>query len=97
MTVTLYLRAETKLLDPPAALTPTTVKTLISKGFKIYVEKSTQSIFDIEEYRKTGAAIVPFHSWVSDPCDRIIIGLKQMPEEDKFPLVPQHIQFAHCY
>lgn len=97
MTVTLHLRGETKPLEARAALTPTTVKTLISKGFNIYVEESPQSIFDIDEYRKAGATIVPFGSWISAPRDRIIIGLKEMPEEDKFPLVHEHIQFAHCY
>lgn len=97
MSVTLHLRAETKPLEHRAALTPTTVKQLLSKGFKIYVEESPQSIFKTEEYRKAGAIIVPFGSWITAPRDRIIIGLKEMPEEDKFPLVHEHIQFAHCY
>ncbi|CCK73492.1 saccharopine dehydrogenase (NAD+, L-lysine-forming) NDAI_0G05090 [Naumovozyma dairenensis CBS 421] len=97
MTVILHLRAETKPLEARAALTPTTVKHLISKGFKIYVEDSPQSIFHIDEYKKAGAIIVPAGSWISAPRDRIIIGLKEMPEEDKFPLVHEHIQFAHCY
>ncbi|CAG59191.1 uncharacterized protein GVI51_F06479 [Nakaseomyces glabratus] len=97
MSVTLHLRGETKPLEHRAALTPTTVKHLIGKGFKIYVEESPQSIFKIDEYRRAGAIIVPFGSWISAPRDRIIIGLKEMPEEDKFPLVHEHIQFAHCY
>lgn len=97
MTVILHLRAETKPLEARAALTPATVKHLISKDFKIYVEESPQSIFNIAEYKKAGAIIVPFNSWVSAPRDRIIIGLKEMPTEDTFPLVHEHIQFAHCY
>lgn len=97
MSVTLHLRAETKPLEARAALTPTTVKTLISKGFKIYVEDSPQSTFNINEYKQAGATICPAGSWISAPRDRIIIGLKEMPEEDKFPLVHEHIQFAHCY
>ncbi|CCE65967.1 hypothetical protein TPHA_0N01860 [Tetrapisispora phaffii CBS 4417] len=97
MSVTLHLRAETKPLEARAALTPTTVKHLIKKGFKIYVEDSPQSTFGIDEYKKSGAHIVPAGSWIEAPRDRIIIGLKEMPEEDRFPLVHQHIQFAHCY
>ncbi|KAG0672654.1 Saccharopine dehydrogenase [Maudiozyma exigua] len=97
MSVTLHLRAETKPMEARAALTPTTVQHLISKGFKIYVEESPQSAFDINEYKKAGAIIVPKGDWISAPRDRIIIGLKEMPEEDKFPLVHEHIQFAHCY
>ncbi|CAI4412092.1 CRB_1a_G0029490.mRNA.1.CDS.1 [Saccharomyces cerevisiae] len=95
--VTLHLRAETKPLEARAALTPTTVKKLIAKGFKIYVEDSPQSTFNINEYRQAGAIIVPAGSWKTAPRDRIIIGLKEMPETDTFPLVHEHIQFAHCY
>lgn len=95
--VTLHLRAETKPMEARAALTPTTVKKLLSKGFKIYVEESEQSTFDINEYKEAGAEIVPTGSWVNAPKDRIIIGLKEMPETDAFPLVHEHIQFAHCY
>lgn len=97
MAVTLHLRAETKPLEARTALTPTTTKKLLDKGFKVYVEESEQSAFDIEEYRKVGATIVPFGSWKTAPKDRIIIGLKEMPESETFPLVHEHIQFAHCY
>ncbi|KAH3900103.1 Saccharopine dehydrogenase [NAD(+), L-lysine-forming] [Saccharomycodes ludwigii] len=95
--VTLHLRAETKPLEARAALTPSTVKSLISAGFKIYVEQSPQSTFNIDEYKKAGAIIVPAGSWKTAPKDRIIIGLKEMPETDTFPLHHEHIQFAHCY
>lgn len=84
-------------MEARAALTPKTVKALVSKGFKIYVEESSQSAFASEEYKKVGAEIVPEGSWVDAPRDRIIIGLKEMPENDTFPLVHEHIQFAHCY
>ncbi|CCF55454.1 hypothetical protein KAFR_0A00160 [Kazachstania africana CBS 2517] len=97
MSISLHLRAETKPLEARAALTPTSVRHLVAKGFKIYVEDSRQSIFTADEYRNAGAIIVPAGSWISAPRDRIIIGLKEMPEEEKFPLVQEHIQFAHCY
>lgn len=97
MTVSLHLRAETKPLEARAALTPSTVKILLRKGFNIYVEESPQSTFNIKEYKEAGAEIVPAGSWVNAPRDRIIIGLKELPETDKFPLVHEHIQFAHCY
>lgn len=94
--VELHLRAETKPLEARAALTPTTTKQLIDAGFKVYVEKSSQSVFDIDEYEKAGATIVPEGSWKEAPKERLIIGLKELPEEN-FPLVHEHIQFAHCY
>lgn len=92
----LHLRAETKPLEARAALSPSVTKALIEAGFKVYVEKSSQSIFLSKEYEDVGATIVPEGSWKTAPRERIIIGLKELPEED-FPLVHEHIQFAHCY
>ncbi|CUM62709.1 uncharacterized protein PRCAT00000265001 [Priceomyces carsonii] len=86
-----------KPLEARAALSPAITKELIDNGFKVYVEESSQSVFDISEYKTAGAIIVPEGSWTLAPKDRIIIGLKELPEEDTFPLVHEHIQFAHCY
>lgn len=95
--VILHLRAETKPREARAALTPKTVKELLDTGnFEIYVEESPQSTFKTDEYRKAGAKIVPFESWKGAPKERIIIGLKELDEE-LFPLIHDHIQFAHCY
>lgn len=95
--VILHLRAETKPREARAALTPKTVKQLLDTGdFEIYVEEAPQSTFKTEEYRQAGAKIVPFESWKTAPRNRTIIGLKELPEE-LFPLVHDHIQFAHCY
>ncbi|EDK47443.1 Saccharopine dehydrogenase [Lodderomyces elongisporus] len=95
--VILHLRAETKPLEARAALTPTTTKQLLDAGFKVYVEESSQSTFNAKEYEAVGAEIVPEGSWKDAPKDRIIFGLKELPENDTFPLVHTHIQFAHCY
>ncbi|ODV96094.1 hypothetical protein PACTADRAFT_49504 [Pachysolen tannophilus NRRL Y-2460] len=96
--VILHLRAETKPLEARAALTPSTTAELLKTGnFVIYVEKSSQSTFTAEEYERAGAIIVPEGSWKHAPKDRIIIGLKELPENETFPLVHEHIQFAHCY
>lgn len=94
--VSIHLRAETKPLEARAALTPTTTKQLLDAGFKVYVEESSQSTFKSSEYAAVGAEIVPEGSWVDAPKDRIILGLKELPE-DNFPLIHEHIQFAHCY
>jgi NAD/NADP transhydrogenase alpha subunit len=45
-----WLRCETKPLEHRAALTPTTARKLIDSGFKIYVERDQQRIFDDSEY-----------------------------------------------
>lgn len=95
--VILHLRAETKPLEHRSALTPTTTKKLLEAGFEIYVEKSKERVFDDKEFEDVGATLVEEGCWPDAPENRIIIGLKELPEEDSFPLSHEHIQFAHCY
>ena len=49
---TLWLRCDTKKFERRAALTPTTTKKLVDAGFKVFVERDEQRIFDDEEYEK---------------------------------------------
>ena len=92
----IWLRAETKPDEERTALSPANAAALIDAGFKVTVEQSTQSIFDIEQYQQTGVDIAPAGSWINAPQDAIILGLKELPEDD-FPLIHQHIYFAHAY
>lgn len=82
---TLHMRAETKPLEYRAALTPTTAKKLVDAGYVVNVERSPLSIFADSEYEGTGASLVPTGSWTDAPKEHIVIGLKELPEED-FPL-----------
>lgn len=79
---TLHLRSETKPLERRSALTPTTAKSLIDAGYTLNVERSPLRIFDDAEFEKIGATLVPEGSWVNAPEDHIIIGLKELLEED---------------
>ncbi|KAJ5155568.1 Saccharopine dehydrogenase [Penicillium capsulatum] len=93
----IWLRAETKPAEARSALTPTTCKALMDAGYNVTVERSTQRIFDDEEFAKIGAPLVEEGSWVKDaPKDAIVLGLKELPEDD-FPLEHVHVTFAHCY
>ncbi|CAG7923705.1 unnamed protein product [Penicillium olsonii] len=93
----IWLRAETKPAEARSALTPTTCKALIDAGYDVTVERSTQRIFEDEEFAKIGAPLVAEGSWVQDaPKDAVILGLKELPEED-FPLEHVHVTFAHCF
>ncbi|KAK9458501.1 uncharacterized protein V1516DRAFT_682591 [Lipomyces oligophaga] len=94
--VTLHLRAESKPMEHRAALTPTTAKQLVDAGFKVIAEKSTQRVFADSEYSDVGIPLVEEFCWPDAPKNEMIIGLKELPEES-FPLVHEHIQFAHCY
>lgn len=92
----LHVRAETKPLEHRSAVTPTIAKKLVSAGYTVHVERAPLSIFKDSEYEGTGASLVPTGSWADAPSDHIIIGLKELPEED-FPLkhtVSPHPQYA---
>lgn len=81
----LHVRAETKPLEHRTAITPTIAKKLVDAGYTVNVERSPLSIFPDSEYEGTGASLVPTGSWTEAPSDHIVIGLKELPEED-FPL-----------
>ncbi|QKX56927.1 uncharacterized protein TRUGW13939_04035 [Talaromyces rugulosus] len=92
-----WLRAETKPAEARSALTPTTAKALLDAGYDVTVERSSQSIFNDDEFAAIGARLVDEGSWVKDaPKNTYILGLKELPE-DEFPLEHVHISFAHCY
>jgi saccharopine dehydrogenase (NAD+, L-lysine-forming) len=92
----LWLRAETKPLEERVALTPTIAKQLVVAGFKITVEKSEQSAISSDEYQQVGCDIQPSQSWRQAPEECIILGLKELPL-DNYPLIHNHIHFAHVY
>ncbi|WPH03681.1 Hypothetical protein R9X50_00656400 [Acrodontium crateriforme] len=92
----LHVRAETKPLEHRSAITPSVAKALVDDGYVVNVERSPLSIFDDAEYEGTGATLVPTGSWTEVPDEHVIVGLKELPEED-FPLKHTHVQFAHCY
>lgn len=82
---TLHVRAESKPLEHRSAITPTIAKKLVEAGYAVNVERSPLSIFDDSEYETTGANLVATGSWIDAPSEHIIVGLKELPEED-FPL-----------
>lgn len=94
---TLHLRSETKPLEHRSALTPTTAKALIDAGYTVNVERSPVRIFEDSDFEKVGATLVEEGSWPEVPKNHIIIGLKELPENETFPLKHVHVQFAHCF
>ncbi len=94
--VHIWLRAETKPHEQRTALSPKGAKALIDAGFKVTVECSSQNIFHQSLYQEVNAELATQGSWIDAPVDAIILGLKELPE-DNFPLIHQHIYFAHAY
>jgi len=98
---TLHARAEGKPLEHRSCLTPTTAKKLLEAGYPVLVERSPTDpnyarIFKDEEFEQAGATLVDTNSWETAPEDRIIIGLKELPEAET-PLKHTFVHFAHCY
>ena len=93
----IWLRAETKPLEERSALSPENAKKLIDHGFQLTVERSSQAIFDDQEYEDLGCQCVAENSWQDQaPADAYILGLKELPEATT-PLKHRHIFFAHAY
>ena len=92
----LWIRHEVKAAERRVILTPNDVAQLISVGFKVSVERSPTRCFSDVDYALVGAILVPKESWRTAPWTAIIIGLKELPEEEG-PLIHRHVYFAHCF
>ena len=93
----IWLRSETKPAEERTALTPKHARELVDAGFRLTVEKSSQSAFTWNEYESTGCEIAEEFSWeISAPDEAIILGLKELETSDE-PLRHRHIHFAHVY
>jgi len=96
MTVHLWVRAEQRESEQRVGITPDGVATLLAKGFRVTVERSSCRAIPIDGYRAAGAEIADENSWPTAPRDAIIFGLKELPE-DGAPLVHRHIMFGHAF
>lgn len=77
-------------------MSPETAKALIDAGYIVRVEPSTERIYNDEEFEAIGAKLVPAGSWLTAPQDDIILGLKELPEDD-MPLPHAYIHFQHIF
>ncbi|CAH0042620.1 unnamed protein product [Clonostachys rhizophaga] len=96
----ILLRAEQKPLEH-RSFSPSVIGSLVKAGHPVSVERSStdpnfRRIFDDEEYEAVGATLVPTGTWPNAAPGTLIVGLKEIPEED-FALKNDHLSFAHCY
>ena len=93
----IWLRAETKANEQRRALSPANAGKLVEHGFRVSVERSTQSIFAGPEFEEHGCDPVAEGSWQDQaPEDAYILGLKELPPTPA-KLRHRHIYFAHAY
>ncbi|KAI1016105.1 hypothetical protein LB504_009172 [Fusarium proliferatum] len=90
----ILLRAEEKPLEH-RSFSPAVIKTLVDAGYPISVERSStdpkfKRIFEDSEYEAAGARLVDTGVWPNAEPGTIILGLKEIPEED-FSLKNDHI------
>ncbi|CAH0045869.1 unnamed protein product [Clonostachys solani] len=96
----ILLRAEQKPLEH-RSFSPSVIGSLVKAGHPVSVERSStdpnfRRIFNDEEYEAVGATLVPTGTWPNAAPGTLIVGLKEIPEED-FALKNDHLSFAHCY
>ncbi|KAK6063483.1 alanine dehydrogenase/PNT domain-containing protein [Seiridium cupressi] len=96
MPTVVHLRAETKPLERRSPLSPETAKALIQAGYLVRVERSADRIYNDEEFEAAGAELIPAGSWLKAPTQDIILGLKELPDDD-IPLPHTYIHFQHIF
>ncbi len=92
----LWIRAEGRPNERRTGVTPAGVQALIKNGWSVTVEQSETRIIPISDYAQTGCAIATEGAWVQAPKEAIIMGLKELPDDDR-PLIHRHIMFGHAF
>lgn len=77
-------------------MSPQSAKALLDAGYVVRVERSAERIYKDEEFAAVGAELVPAGSWQNAPKEHIILGLKELPEED-IALPHSYIHFQHIF
>ena len=105
--LTLWVRSESKAGEHRVALTPQHARRLMEEashaqpggsGLSVVVERSPHRCIPDAVYAAAGCRLVREHSWKEDaPDSAIILGLKELPDNDDSPLHHRHVFFAHCY
>lgn len=92
----LWLRAESRDNERRTGLTPEGAAALIARGARVTVEESPARVLPARDYAAAGCAIAPGGSWPGAPRDAIVLGLKELPDDDS-PLPHRHVMFGHAF
>ncbi|WP_055715777.1 saccharopine dehydrogenase [Streptomyces torulosus] len=92
----LWLRHETRTTERRTPIVPSDARRLVESGVRITVEDSPQRIFPTEAYEEAGCEVTEPGRWPEAPCDAVIVGLKELPDEPA-ELTHRHIFFGHAY
>ena len=90
----IWIRAEERPNERRVAVTPSGMTELIQAGFRVTLEEDPTRAIPLADY--PACSLAATGSWRNAPKDAIILGLKELPEDDS-PLVHRHIMFGHAY
>lgn len=91
----LWMRHECRPHERRAPIAPVDVAYLVAAGFRVVVEESPMRIFPLGEYEAAGALVAPAASWPDAPEGAMVIGLKELPD-DEAPL-RDHLFFGDAF
>ena len=91
-----WLRSETRPNERRTGLMPDGVRALLGAGHAVTVEESPHRIVPASAYAGAGARIAAEGSWPGAPAGAVILGLKELPEDDT-PLPHTHVTFGHAF
>jgi saccharopine dehydrogenase (NAD+, L-lysine-forming) len=77
-------------------VSPETAKSLIQAGYPVRVERSSDRIYNDDEFEAVGAKLIPTGSWREAPQEDIILGLKELSDDDNH-LPHTYIHFQHIF
>ncbi|MEM9523461.1 MAG: saccharopine dehydrogenase [Pseudomonadota bacterium] len=92
----IWLRAEQRQNEKRTGLTPDGAAELLAQGHSVTVEESPTRTFPIGDYAQAGCITAPAGSWVEAPSDAVILGLKELPDNES-PLRHRHVMFGHAF
>lgn len=95
---TIVIRRELKRNEFRTPIVPEDIQTLVSHNFKVFIEKSENRCYSAEEYEKNGAILID-NSYIKflDKNNTLILGLKELDNNDEEIFSFKHAYFAHCY
>ena len=92
----IWMRGESRENEARAPMTPKGASDILAKGWRVVVEDAPNRCIPTTKYHDAGCEIVENGSWITAPKNAIILGLKELPKDDK-PLHHRHIMFGHAF
>ena len=83
MRPTVLLRAEQRDTEQRTPITPKGAAALHEAGVDVVVESSPERVFSDDAYEAVGCPVVHAGSWLTAPPETVVVGIKELPEEDR--------------